>query len=82
MEIRKYFWILVHNQSELFQEDDIEDEVKHNRMDRFGLEFHQDHASGHCSLNEIFQIIREISPTMVYPVHSEHPELSGRNRAV
>ncbi|MCL7475820.1 MAG: MBL fold metallo-hydrolase [ANME-2 cluster archaeon] len=67
--------LFIHSQSEPFQEDDIEDEVKHNWMDRFGLEFHQAHASGHCSRDEIFQIIRKISPKMVYPVHTEHPEL-------
>ncbi|MCL7412285.1 MAG: hypothetical protein M8353_01530 [ANME-2 cluster archaeon] len=55
--------------------DYIEDEVNHNWMNRFGLEFHQAHASGHVSRNEIFQIIRDISPKIVYPVHTEHPEL-------
>ncbi|MDF1557535.1 MAG: MBL fold metallo-hydrolase [ANME-2 cluster archaeon] len=67
--------LFIHSQSEPFQEDDIEDEVKHNWMDRFGLELHQAHASGHCSREEIFQIIREISPKKVYPVHTEFPEL-------
>ncbi len=67
--------LFICSQSEPFQEDDIEDEVKHNWMDRFGLEFHQAHASGHCSRDEIFHIIRKISPKRVYPVHTEYPEM-------
>lgn len=70
--------IFIHSQSEPFQEDDIEDEVKHNWLERFGLDFHQAHASGHCSMEEIFQVIKEIAPEKVYPVHTEHPGLFTR----
>ncbi len=36
---------------------------------------HQAHASGHCSREEIFQVIDEINPKKVFPVHTEEPGL-------
>lgn len=32
------------------------------------------HSSGHASEEEIFQMIREISPKYLLPLHTEHPE--------
>lgn len=65
----------IHSMSEPFEENDIEDEVKHNWLDHFGFKFHQAHASGHCSKEEIFQVIEEIKPRKVFPVHTEYPEM-------
>ncbi len=65
----------IHSMSEPFEEGDVEDEVKHNWMDYFGLEYHQAHASGHCSKKEIFSVVNEISPKVVIPVHTEYPEM-------
>jgi len=65
----------IHSMSEPFEEDDIEDEIKHNWCERFNLEFHQAHASGHCSKDEIFKLIKEINPKKVIPIHTEHPRL-------
>lgn len=33
------------------------------------------HASGHASGPEIKQLIEDISPKVVYPIHTKHPEL-------
>lgn len=33
------------------------------------------HASGHVSENELFELIREVKPKTVIPVHTEHPEV-------
>ncbi|MFA5771721.1 MAG: MBL fold metallo-hydrolase [Thermoplasmata archaeon] len=67
--------IFIHSMSEPFEEDDIEDEVKHNWLEYFGLDYHQAHASGHCAKDEIFNVVKEINPKKIFPVHTEHPEL-------
>jgi len=65
----------IHSMSEPFEEDDIEDKVKHNWLDHFEFHFHQYHASGHCSKREIFEILGMINAETVFPVHTEHPKL-------
>ena len=69
----------IHSMSEPFEENDIEDAVKHNWLDYFGFKFHQAHASGHCSKEEIFEVINEINPRNVFPVHTEHPGMFKDN---
>ncbi|MGI0070871.1 MAG: MBL fold metallo-hydrolase [Thermoplasmata archaeon] len=64
----------VHSMSEPFSEDDVDDHVLHNWLDHFGLQFHQMHASGHASGPELLEIVREVAPKAVYPIHTEHPE--------
>lgn len=68
----------VHSMSEPFSEDDVSDHVLHNWLDHFGLRFHQAHASGHASANELFEIVRGVRPETVYPIHTEHPEAFQR----
>jgi len=65
----------IHSMSEPFEEDplsQIQDEVMKNWLDKFSLEYHQLHASGHASMQEIFEIIKEINPKKVVPVHTQH----------
>ena len=64
----------IHSMSEPFSEDDVDDRVLHNWLDHFGLTFHQMHASGHASGPELFEIVRSVRATTVYPVHTVHPE--------
>jgi ribonuclease J len=64
----------IHSMSEPFSEDDVDDKVMHNWLDHFGLSFHQMHASGHASASELFQIIRSVRASQVFPIHTEHPE--------
>lgn len=40
------------------------------------------HASGHASGPEIKRLVQEINPKVVYPVHTEHPELFKRIKGV
>lgn len=61
--------------SEPFSEEDIEDEVLHNWLDHFGIQFHQLHASGHLNKEQIGSLISEIEPKKVYPVHTENADL-------
>ena len=64
----------VHSMSEPFSEDDVDDRVLHNWIDHFGLAFHQMHASGHASGEELMEIVRDVHPRTVFPIHTEHPE--------
>jgi ribonuclease J len=64
----------IRSMSEPFQEDDLDDQMLHRWLEHFGLSLHQYHASGHASGPELEQIVREIAPGTVYPVHTEHPE--------
>jgi len=64
----------IHSMSEPFSEDDVDDRVMHNWLDHFGLEFHQMHASGHASGDELLEIVRATGARTVYPIHTEHPD--------
>ena len=62
----------IHSMSEPFSEEDIEDQVMHNWLDHFKLHFHQVHASGHMSKDELVEIVKEINPKKTFPVHTEN----------
>lgn len=68
----------IHSMSEPFEEDPVSqigDAVLHNWLKHFNLEHHQLHASGHASKQEIFDMVGEIGPRKVAPVHTHHAEL-------
>ena len=65
----------IHSMSEPFSEEDIQDEVLHNWLDHFGIQFHQLHASGHLNKEQIESLINEIQPKKIYPVHTENARL-------
>ncbi len=67
--------LFIRSKSEPFEEDDIQEDVLQNWIASFGLDFQQAHASGHASMEEIFQTVDKVSPKAVIPVHTEHPEL-------
>ena len=61
--------------SEPFSEEDIGDEVMHNWIDHFKMEFHQMHASGHMAKNQLVEMVNYINPKQTFPVHTENQEL-------
>lgn len=65
----------IHSMSEPFSEEDINDDLMHKWLDHFKLEFHQVHASGHCSGDEIRDLVQRINPETVIPIHTEYPEM-------
>jgi ribonuclease J len=65
----------IHSMSEPFSEEDINKDVMHRWLEHFGLEFHQIHASGHCSKRHLEKIVNKIKPKQIIPVHTEHPEI-------
>ncbi|MFX0016288.1 MAG: MBL fold metallo-hydrolase [Promethearchaeota archaeon] len=58
---------------------DEQGELDYNRMmewiKHFRLEFKQYHASGHAPRSDLKRIVEEISPQIVIPIHTEHPEM-------
>jgi len=65
----------IHSMSEPFSEEDIEDEIMHNWLDHFGMQFHQLHASGHMNRNQLTNFIKYVAPKRVFPVHTENQQL-------
>jgi len=65
----------IHSMSEPYSEEDLEAEVMQNWLRHFKLHFHQVHASGHCSKEEIEAIVKTVRPKQLFPVHTEHPEM-------
>jgi len=65
----------IYSMSEAFDEEDLEERVMHNWLGHFGLRYHQLHASGHLSREELVEAIDGLSTRRVFPVHTENPEL-------
>jgi ribonuclease J len=65
----------IHSMSEPFSEEDIEDEVMHNWLNHFHIDFHQLHASGHMNREQIVERISRVKPKRVFPIHTENPYL-------
>jgi mRNA degradation ribonuclease J1/J2 len=63
------------NLAEPFSEEDIEDQVMHNWLDHFKMKFHQVHASGHMSKEQLIEMVKEIQPKRAFPVHTENQQL-------
>jgi ribonuclease J len=65
----------IHSMSEPFSEEDIEDQVMHNWLDHFKMHFHQVHASGHMSKEQLIEMVKYIQPKQAFPVHTENQQL-------
>ncbi len=65
----------IHSRSEPMSEEEPEAAVMSNWLEHFKLQFHQIHASGHCSGKEIEEILQRVRPAKLFPIHSKHPEL-------
>lgn len=70
--------LFIRSKSEPFEEDDVQEEVLQNWMERFGFDFRSAHASGHASMAEVFKVVEEVAPAKVVPVHTENPSLFAR----
>jgi ribonuclease J len=67
----------IHSMSEPFSEggmDQIELSVMRRWLEHFNLGFHQAHASGHCSKEDLRWLMEKIDPKCVVPVHTEKSE--------
>jgi ribonuclease J len=70
--------VFIRSMSEPFEEDDVQEPVLRRWISSFGLDFQQAHASGHASMQEIFSMVKTISPEALVPIHTQHPELFRR----
>ena len=62
--------------SEPFNEEmEIDFERLKNWLEHYGLPQYHVHVSGHIMPLQLKKAIEEINPKMVFPVHTEHPEL-------
>ncbi len=69
----------VNSSSEPFNEEqELEYDKFVNWLDHFGLPMYQIHCSGHIMPNEIKQLITEIKPRQLYPIHTQYPELFAK----
>jgi len=41
-------------------------------------QYHQIHVSGHCDKKDLVNIIKEVNPDVLIPIHTEHPKLLAR----
>ena len=71
--------LYIHSASEPYNEEMVlnQDRVD-NWLGKFSMERHQIHCSGHAKGPDLFSIVKEIGAKMLFPVHSEHPEMYVR----
>ena len=74
IDLKPYGGIYIHSLSEPFNE---EMEISFDRMKawikHFNLKFVQSHCSGHINGTELRELIKIITPKVLFPIHTEHP---------
>lgn len=68
----------IHGMSEPYIEEDIEDQVIHNWLNHFKMQFHQLHASGHLNRDQLTGLINYIKPKRIFPIHTENQQLFNK----
>lgn len=68
--------LYIHSLSEPFNEEmEFSFDRMKNWLKHFNLRLFQSHCSGHASGPELKEIVKRINPKVLYPIHSEHPEM-------
>ena len=76
VDLKPYSGTYIHSLSEPFNEEmEISFERMHNWLKHFDLKFIQSHCSGHISGFDLKDMIKIIQPKILFPIHSEYPEL-------
>jgi ribonuclease J len=60
------------------EEQEFEFERVVNWLDHFGLPMYHVHCSGHIMPGELKAALEKIAPKVVYPIHTDHPELYAK----
>jgi len=60
------------------EEQEFEFERVVNWLDHFGLPMYHIHSSGHIMPCELKATIRRVRPRMLYPIHTDHPEMYAK----
>jgi len=67
--------LYIHSASEPYNEEQVlSQERVDNWLDKFAMERHQIHCSGHAKGKDLFEIVKTIDAKMLFPIHSERPE--------
>lgn len=76
IDIKPKNGLYIHSLTEPFNEEmEIDFRRVENWLNHFNLlPIHKMHVSGHGSGEEILNMIREINPEKIYPIHTEHVE--------
>lgn len=64
------------------EEGEIEKKITENWINQFKLNSISIHASGHASAKDLLNMIDKINPEIIFPIHTEHPELFKMKKAV
>ncbi len=66
--------LYIHSASELYDEEQVlgKERVVDNWLDKFGMERHQMHYSGHAKGKDLFEIVNTINA--ISNSYAEHPE--------
>ena len=71
--------LYIHSASEPYNEEMVLNQERvDNWLGKFGMERHQIHCSGHAKGADLFSIVKEIGAKMLFPIHTEHPEMYVR----
>jgi ribonuclease J len=65
----------IHSMSEPFSEEDVQDDVMRNWIEHFKMRFHQMHASGHMSKEQLIEMVNYVQPKRGFAVHTENQQL-------
>ena len=67
--------LYIHSASELYNEEQVlsKERVVDNWLDKFGMERHQMHYSGHAKGKDLFEIVKTIDA--ISNSYTEHPEM-------
>ncbi len=76
IDLKPHGGTYIHSLSEPFNEEmEISYERMHNWLKHFNLRFVQSHCSGHICGPDLKELINDINPRELYPIHTEHPDL-------
>ncbi|MFX1294086.1 MAG: MBL fold metallo-hydrolase RNA specificity domain-containing protein [Promethearchaeota archaeon] len=64
------------------EEGEIEKKITENWINRHKLNSISIHASGHAPGNDLLKLIKKINPEIIFPIHTEHPELFKMKKAI
>jgi len=76
IDLKPHGGTYIHSLSEPFNEEmEISYERMHNWLKHFNLRFVQSHCSGHICGPDLKELVKDINPRELYPIHTEHPDL-------
>lgn len=76
VDLKPHGSVYIHSLSEPFNEEmEISYERMHNWLKHFDLRFVQSHCSGHICGSDLKNLITDINPKTLYPIHTEHPDM-------